>query len=73
LPSGISASPTVVACKGKAVAAGLADTKVDVLPFSEALTAHKRMESRDLDGRIVLIPDAECGIMTARGRIASRF
>ena len=40
----------------KAAAAGLADTELDVLPFSEAVTAHERMESRDLDGRIVLIP-----------------
>jgi NADPH:quinone reductase len=40
----------------KAAAAGLAETKLDVLPFSEAVTAHERMESRDLDGRIVLIP-----------------
>ena len=40
----------------KAAAAGLGDTELDVLPFSEAVTAHERMESRDLDGRIVLIP-----------------
>lgn len=38
----------------KAVAAGLADTAVDVLPFSEVVTAHQRMENRDLNGRIVL-------------------
>ena len=40
----------------KAVAAGLGDTAVDVLPFSEAVTAHERMGSGDLDGRIALIP-----------------
>ena len=40
----------------KAAAAGLGETELDVLPFSEAVTAHERMESRDLDGRIVLIP-----------------
>jgi NADPH2:quinone reductase len=40
----------------KAAAAGLGDIEIDVLPFSEAVTAHERMESRDLDGRIVLIP-----------------
>jgi len=40
----------------KAAAAGLGETELDVLPFSEAATAHERMESRDLDGRIVLIP-----------------
>jgi len=40
----------------KAAAAGLGEVEHDVLPFSEAATAHERMESRDLDGRIVLIP-----------------
>jgi len=40
----------------KAVAAGLGDTEVDVLPFAEAVTAHERMESRALNGRIVLSP-----------------
>jgi NADPH2:quinone reductase len=40
----------------KAVAAGLADTEVDVLPFAEAVTAHERMENRSLNGRIVLSP-----------------
>lgn len=41
----------------KAVAAGLGETEVDVLPFSAAVTAHERMESRTLNGRIVLTPD----------------
>jgi NADPH2:quinone reductase len=40
----------------KAVASGLCDIPVDVIPFSDAVTAHERMESRDLDGRIVLTP-----------------
>jgi NADPH2:quinone reductase len=40
----------------RAVAAGLADTEVDVLPFAEAATAHERMESRARGGRIVLTP-----------------
>ncbi|MFD9740116.1 zinc-binding alcohol dehydrogenase family protein [Umezawaea sp. NPDC059074] len=40
----------------EAVAAGLGETEVDVLPFAEAVTAHERMESRDLNGRIVLTP-----------------
>jgi NADPH:quinone reductase len=40
----------------RAVAAGLGDTEVDVLPFAEAATAHERMESRALNGRIVLSP-----------------
>jgi NADPH2:quinone reductase len=40
----------------KAVAAGLGDTEVDVLPFAEAVTAHERMENRALAGRIVLSP-----------------
>jgi len=37
-----------------AVAAGLGETEIDVLPLSEAAAAHERMESRDLAGRIVL-------------------
>jgi NADPH:quinone reductase len=41
----------------QAVAAGLGDTEVDVLPFAEAVTAHERMESRALNGRIVLSPN----------------
>jgi NADPH2:quinone reductase len=40
----------------KAVAAGLGQTEIEVLPFGEAVTAHQRMESRDLNGRIVLTP-----------------
>jgi NADPH2:quinone reductase len=39
-----------------AVAAGLGDTEVDTLPFSEAVRAHERMESRGLNGRIALSP-----------------
>jgi len=31
--------------------------EVDVLPFAQAVTAHQRMESRDLNGRIALTPD----------------
>jgi NADPH2:quinone reductase len=38
------------------VSAGRADTEIDILPFAEAATAHERMESRALNGRIVLIP-----------------
>ena len=41
----------------KAVTSGLIDISIDVLPFCAAATAHERMESRDLDGRIVLTPD----------------
>ena len=37
-----------------AVAAGLGATEIDVLPFSQAVTAHERMESRSVNGRIVL-------------------
>ncbi|MFF5297208.1 quinone oxidoreductase family protein [Paractinoplanes globisporus] len=40
----------------KAVAAGLGDTEVDVLPFAEAAIAHERMENRTVNGRIVLTP-----------------
>jgi NADPH2:quinone reductase len=42
----------------KAVAAGLGDTVVDVLSFADAATAHERMESHALDGRLVLTPGA---------------
>ena len=42
----------------KAVAAGLGETEIDALPFDEAVTAHQRMESRALNGRIVLTPNA---------------
>ena len=41
-----------------AVAAGLGETEIDALPFSGAVTAHQRMESRELNGRIVLTPNA---------------
>jgi NADPH2:quinone reductase len=41
----------------QATAAGLGEMDVDVLPFSAAATAHERMESRNLNGRIVLTPD----------------
>ena len=40
----------------QAVAAGLGQTEVDVLSFNEAVTAHQRMASRSLNGRIVLTP-----------------
>jgi NADPH2:quinone reductase len=40
-----------------AVAAGLGETEIEVLPFAEAVTAHQRMESRALNGRIVLAPN----------------
>ncbi|MEU6520138.1 zinc-binding dehydrogenase [Streptomyces sp. NPDC046978] len=39
-----------------AVAAGLGRTEVDVLPFSQAVTAHERMTNRSLKGRIALTP-----------------
>jgi len=45
--------PALVAAL-EAVAAGLGETEVDVLPFTEAVTAHERVESRDLNGRVVL-------------------
>ncbi|WP_329138652.1 zinc-binding dehydrogenase [Streptomyces sp. NBC_01476] len=40
----------------RAVADGLAETEVDVLPLEDVVTAHERMESRAVDGRIVLTP-----------------
>jgi NADPH2:quinone reductase len=41
----------------RAVAAGLGQLEVEVLPFSRAVTAHGRMERRGLAGRIALTPD----------------
>jgi len=40
----------------KSVAAGLGEISIDTLSFSEAVQAHKLMESRELNGRIVLTP-----------------
>ena len=45
--------PALMAARA-AVAAGLGETSVEVLPYEEAVLAHTRMESRELDGRIVL-------------------
>ncbi|MGW2687424.1 quinone oxidoreductase family protein [Streptomyces sp. NPDC001414] len=42
----------------EAVAGGLGDMVIDVLPFAAAVTAHERMERRKVDGRIVLVPGA---------------
>lgn len=44
-----------------AVAAGLGETEIDVLPFAEAVTAHERMERREPVGRIVLVPGEDSG------------
>ncbi|MGG7464632.1 quinone oxidoreductase family protein [Plantibacter sp. YIM 135347] len=41
-----------------AVSAGLGEMDVVTLPFSEAVQAHERMESRSLAGRIVLTPSS---------------
>jgi NADPH:quinone reductase len=48
-----SVRPALEAALG-ALAAGLGDIVVDPLPLEDAVTAHRRMESRSLDGRIVL-------------------
>jgi NADPH2:quinone reductase len=37
-----------------AVAAGLLDTDVEILPLADAATAHERLERHSVDGRIVL-------------------
>jgi NADPH2:quinone reductase len=42
----------------KSVAAGFGQTEIEVLPFDKAVTAHQRMESRALNGRIVLTPSS---------------
>ena len=41
----------------RVAADGLGEMEIDVLPFSKAVAAHERMESRALNGRIVLTPD----------------
>jgi NADPH2:quinone reductase len=38
----------------RALSAGLGEIVIDVLPLDQAATAHRRMEDRSLDGRIVL-------------------
>lgn len=40
----------------RAVASGLGETEIDVLPLEEAAVAHERMDDRALNGRIVLKP-----------------
>lgn len=40
----------------KATSSGLAEIEVEVLPLADAVIAHERMESRRLNGRIVLAP-----------------
>ncbi|MFF3751449.1 zinc-binding alcohol dehydrogenase family protein [Streptomyces sp. NPDC002018] len=40
----------------RAVADGLADTEIDILPLADAVSAHERMETRSVGGRIVLTP-----------------
>lgn len=56
----LSAHPDAVgpalAAALKAVTAGLSEIDVEVLSFAEAGMAHKRMESREVNGRIVLTP-----------------
>ncbi|WP_329423637.1 zinc-binding dehydrogenase [Streptosporangium sp. NBC_01495] len=39
-----------------AVAAGLADTAIEVLPLADASTAHERLENHTANGRVVLTP-----------------
>jgi NADPH:quinone reductase len=40
----------------RAVADGLAETEVDILPLADAVTAHEQMENHSVNGRIVLAP-----------------
>ncbi|WP_458248883.1 zinc-binding dehydrogenase [Streptomyces sp. MAI_2237] len=58
LPAHPQVVPAALAAAVEVAAAGLANTDVEVLPFSQAVTAHQRMENRDLDGRIALTPEA---------------
>ncbi|WP_169948788.1 zinc-binding dehydrogenase [Microbispora sp. H11081] len=57
LPSVPDAIRPALEAARAALAAGLGATEIEVLPFSEAVTAHERMENRSLDGRLVLVPD----------------
>jgi NADPH2:quinone reductase len=57
LPSHPDAIQPALEAARAALAAGLGGTEIEVLPFSEAVAAHERMENRTLDGRIVLVPD----------------
>ncbi|HTI24191.1 MAG TPA: zinc-binding dehydrogenase [Kutzneria sp.] len=56
LPAHPEAIPLAAEAALTMVAAGLADTKIEVLPFADAATAHARLESHAVDGRIVLTP-----------------
>lgn len=56
LPSHPDAIRPALEAALRAVASGLCDIPVDVLPFIEVVAAHERMESRDLTGRIALTP-----------------
>ncbi|MFD8045483.1 zinc-binding alcohol dehydrogenase family protein [Streptomyces chartreusis] len=40
----------------KAVASGLADTEIEILPLADAATAHERLENHTTEGRVVLTP-----------------
>ena len=58
LPSHPQAVRPALEAALRATVAGLGQSEIDVLPFAEAALAHERMESRALDGRIVLTPNA---------------
>ncbi|WP_329456352.1 quinone oxidoreductase family protein [Streptomyces sp. NBC_01497] len=57
LPSHPDAIRPALEAARTALTAGLGEMEIEVLPFSEAATAHERMENRSLTGRIVLVPD----------------
>jgi NADPH:quinone reductase len=54
LPTHPQAFAPALAAARQMLAAGLGDSAVEVLPFTAAATAHERMESRELEGRLVL-------------------
>ena len=56
IPAHPQALRPALAAALQAVAAGLVATGIDLLPFSRAVEAHQRMDSRAVNGRIVLTP-----------------
>lgn len=56
LPAHPAAIPAAAEAARTAVAAGLANTEIEVLPLADAAIAHQRLENHTVNGRIVLTP-----------------
>ncbi len=54
LPAHPEALPPAADAALKSLAAGLADTGLDILPLADAATAHQQLENHAVNGRIVL-------------------